>query len=56
MLALVDVADSCQIVQTFEDTFWLSTAKEETKNEMNQSFYRKENLDFLYFQRPGTAS
>lgn len=22
---------------------------------MGQSFYRKEDLDFLYFQRPGTA-
>lgn len=22
---------------------------------MNQSFYRKEGLDYLYFQRPGTA-
>ena len=22
---------------------------------MSQSFYKKEGLDFLYFQRPGTA-
>lgn len=28
-------------------------APEESK--MEQSFYRKEGLDFLYFQRPGTA-
>lgn len=27
---------------------------EETK-QMDQSFYRKEGLDYLYFQRPGTA-
>ena len=28
---------------------------EESKNQMDQSFYRKQGLDFLSFQRPGTA-
>ncbi len=27
----------------------------EAQKQMDQSFYRKEGLDFLYFQRPGTA-
>lgn len=26
-----------------------------TENKMDQSFYRKEGIDYLYFQRPGTA-
>jgi hypothetical protein len=53
----VDITDACEIVESFHEIFWLNEyGVEESKTEMNQSFYREENLEFLYFQRPGTAS
>ena len=32
-----------------------NTIDDPNKNSMNQSFYTKQGLDFLYFARPGTA-
>ncbi len=53
----MDITDACEIVESFHEIFWLNEGGvEESKTEMNQSFYREENLEFLYFQRPGTAS
>lgn len=50
------------IVQKFKDNFFVrdlmkKSQFEEEKDEKSfqQSFYRKEGLDYLYFQRPGTA-
>ena len=37
-----------------EEAIGLQPEKEETQ-QMDQSFYRKQGLDFLSFQRPGTA-
>lgn len=55
----VIVDEALNVVKTFQDNFWLekneNSQKEETKTEMQQSFYRKEGLEFLYFQRPGTV-
>lgn len=48
-------------LQKFKENFfvleWLKpkTGFEEEKDPMTQSFYRNEGLDYLYFQRPGTA-
>ena len=32
-----------------------NTTNEGDKQHMNQSFYKNEDLDYLYFARPGTA-
>lgn len=49
-------------IEKFKENFfvveWLKPKTEffeETKDPFQQSFYRNEGLDFLYFQRPGTA-
>lgn len=41
--------------QSAESRVAQALGQEESKEPMQQSFYRKEGLDYLYFQRPGTA-
>jgi hypothetical protein len=33
----------------------VSTSESQKQQQMNNSFYTKEGLDYLYFARPGTA-
>ena len=48
----VNLEQAQNVVSTFQQNFWLGNqieSNEETKTEMQQSFYRKEGLEFLYF-------
>jgi hypothetical protein len=39
----------------FNDSNGSASTQSSQQQQMNQSFYTKEGLDYLYFARPGTA-
>eukprot|EP00347_Sterkiella_histriomuscorum_P015094 403358341 len=63
-----EIQQAQTVIQKFQENFWIRELMQNNiekqisqdqansnENPMNQSFYSKNNLDFLYFARPGTA-
>lgn len=55
-----ELQHATSVISKFQENFWVAELMQPSKQgfsdqPMDQSFYSKQGLDFLYFARPGTA-